>query len=136
MPYSAYTFWMGRKGSARQPPLVQREDKPLAWLAGELKTPPMSSEARVEGGMLLAPVAAGRNARHAGVQTHAVDRRALSRAADRRHHAEKLVANHLLHRERRDRGARRVAKETRTTPVDVIKNCKRRLAAFKSRDEP
>jgi phage-related protein len=28
------------------------------------------------------------------------------------------------------------AKETRTTPVDVIKNCKRRLAAFKSRDEP
>ncbi|HTP27364.1 MAG TPA: hypothetical protein VMK12_17145 [Anaeromyxobacteraceae bacterium] len=44
---------MGRKGSARQQPPVQREDKPLAWLAGELKTPPMSSEARVEGGMLL-----------------------------------------------------------------------------------
>ena len=28
-------------------------DKPLAWLHGEIKTPPLSSEARVEAGLLL-----------------------------------------------------------------------------------
>ena len=29
------------------------KDKPLAWLQGEIKTPPMSQEARVETGFLL-----------------------------------------------------------------------------------
>src|SRR5512144_3426602 len=44
---------------ARKPPTSQagteepRGDKPLAWLAGELKTPPLSSEARQEAGVLL-----------------------------------------------------------------------------------
>jgi hypothetical protein len=28
-------------------------EKPLAWLSGEIKTPPFSSEARVEAGFLL-----------------------------------------------------------------------------------
>lgn len=28
-------------------------DKPLAWLRGEIKTPPLSSEARIEAGLLL-----------------------------------------------------------------------------------
>jgi hypothetical protein len=28
-------------------------DKPLAWLAGEIKTPPLSTEARLEAGVLL-----------------------------------------------------------------------------------
>ncbi len=44
---------MGRRVSPPRRPPVQREDKPLVWMAGELKTPPMSSDARVEGGMLL-----------------------------------------------------------------------------------
>jgi hypothetical protein len=44
---------------ARKPPTSEPEtehprgDKPLAWLAGEIKTPPLSSEARVEAGVLL-----------------------------------------------------------------------------------
>jgi len=29
------------------------QDKPLVWLHGEIKTPPFSSEARVEAGLLL-----------------------------------------------------------------------------------
>jgi phage-related protein len=32
---------------------VSPKDKPLAWLHGEIKTPPMSREARVETGFLL-----------------------------------------------------------------------------------
>lgn len=34
-------------------------DKPLVWLSGEVKTPPFSSEARVEAGFLLRQLQAG-----------------------------------------------------------------------------
>src|ERR1700722_15094045 len=34
-------------------PPVSPKDKPLAWLHGELKTPPLSREARLEVGFLL-----------------------------------------------------------------------------------
>lgn len=32
---------------------MPEQDKPLVWLAGEVKTPPFSTEARVEAGFLL-----------------------------------------------------------------------------------
>ncbi|HTK80911.1 MAG TPA: type II toxin-antitoxin system RelE/ParE family toxin [Bacteroidota bacterium] len=32
---------------------MKAADKPLVWLHGEVKTPPLSSEARIEGGYLL-----------------------------------------------------------------------------------
>ena len=32
---------------------MSRQDKPLVWLRGEIKTPPLSAEARVEAGFLL-----------------------------------------------------------------------------------
>ena len=31
----------------------KKEDKPLAWLGGEIQTPPLSQEARIEAGYLL-----------------------------------------------------------------------------------
>jgi hypothetical protein len=37
----------------RLPKPYTRVDKPLAWLAGEIKTPPLSSEARQDAGVLL-----------------------------------------------------------------------------------
>jgi hypothetical protein len=33
--------------------MTHSEDKPLVWLSGELKTPPFSSQARIEAGFLL-----------------------------------------------------------------------------------
>lgn len=33
--------------------LVREGDKPLVWLHGEIKTPPMSEQARIEAGYLL-----------------------------------------------------------------------------------
>jgi phage-related protein len=36
-------------------------DKPLVWLAGEVKTPPFSHEARIEAGFLLRKLQAGQN---------------------------------------------------------------------------
>ena len=38
---------------------VSPKDKPLVWLSGEVKTPPFSSEARVEAGFLLRQLQAG-----------------------------------------------------------------------------
>lgn len=39
------------------------EDKPIAWLAGEVRTPPFSKEARVEAGLLLRRLQPGENLR-------------------------------------------------------------------------
>ena len=38
---------------------VSPKDKPLVWLGGEIKTPPLTSDARVEAGFLLRKLQAG-----------------------------------------------------------------------------
>ena len=40
---------------------VSPRHKPLAWLGGEVKTPPLSSPARIETGFLLRKLQAGEN---------------------------------------------------------------------------
>jgi phage-related protein len=40
---------------------VSPRHKPLVWLGGEVKTPPLSSSARVEAGFLLRKLQAGEN---------------------------------------------------------------------------
>ena len=40
---------------------MSSDDKPLLWLAGEVKTPPFSAEARLEAGYLLRQLQAGTN---------------------------------------------------------------------------
>jgi hypothetical protein len=35
------------------------EEKPLVWVSGEIKTPPLSSKARIEAGYLLWQLQAG-----------------------------------------------------------------------------
>jgi phage-related protein len=40
-------------------PVVSPRDKPLLWLSGEVKTPPFSSEARIEAGFLPRKLQAG-----------------------------------------------------------------------------
>lgn len=39
--------------------MMRSEDKPLVWLHGEIKTPPMSSHARIEAGYLLRRLQSG-----------------------------------------------------------------------------
>jgi phage-related protein len=41
--------------------LVTADDKPLVWLGGAVKSPPFSSEARLEAGFLLRRLQAGEN---------------------------------------------------------------------------
>ena len=42
-----------RRSSGEREALAPRGDKPLAWVSGDVKTPPLSSEARQEAGVLL-----------------------------------------------------------------------------------
>jgi phage-related protein len=96
----------------------------------------MSSEARVEGGMLLRRLQRG--------ETLAMpESRAMPSIGARCHElriddiAQKKEWRIIYYIGNVAIAVLDVStKETRTTPVDVIKNCKRRLAAFKSRDEP
>jgi phage-related protein len=40
---------------------MKKQIKPLAWLYGEIKTPPFSTEARIEAGVLLRQLQEGNN---------------------------------------------------------------------------
>jgi len=81
-------------------------DKPLVWLAGEVKTPPFSKEARVEAGVFL--------------------RCSELRIRDERKNWRIVV--------RCDSDAVVIAevfeKKTRTTPARVIAVCKERLGRY------
>jgi len=104
-------------------------------MAGELKTPPMSSDARVEGGMLLRRLQRGetlsmpesRPIPGIGPRCHEL------RVDDIMQKKEWRIIYHI--------GTLAIAildvfaKSTRETPGDVIRNCKRRLADFKTKDK-
>jgi hypothetical protein len=57
---------------------MPQADKPLAWLHGEIKTPPFSTEARIEAGVLLASPATRRERSASALASHAEHRQGLS----------------------------------------------------------
>jgi hypothetical protein len=65
------------------------EAKPLVWLGGEIKTPPLSPEARIEAGTLLRRLQNGerlslphsRNVELANTEVHEVESPWMSRSA-------------------------------------------------------
>jgi hypothetical protein len=59
-------------------------DKPLVWLSGEVKSPPLSTEARIEAGYLLRCLQAGQNLAMPHSQAHAEHRDTVSRIEDSR----------------------------------------------------
>ena len=125
---------------ARKPPTEPetehpRGDKPLAWLAGEIKTPPLSSEARQEAGVLLRRLQRGeilampesRPMPAVGPRCHEL------RIDDVEQKKEWRVMYYV--------GRHAIAilevfrKTTRATPRDVVAACRRRLADFRKVDE-
>ncbi len=126
---------MGPKVYKAKSPATPRPDKPLVWLAGELKTPPMSSDARVEGGVLLRRL-------QRGEALSMPESRPMSVVGPRCH--ELRIDDIVLKKEWRviyyvGRLAIAVLdvfpKETRSTPDEVIRHCKRRVAEFRKVDE-
>jgi phage-related protein len=136
MPNSAYHLLVKEPRSFARRPLLEIPSKPLAWLHGELKTPPMSREARIEAGFLLRRAQEGENLSmpesrpmpSIGQGCHEL------RITDVEHRIEWRVVYCV--------GRLAIAvlevfeKKTKQTPQDTIANCRRRYAAFKKEDTP
>jgi phage-related protein len=105
-------------------------EKPLVWLRGEVKTPPFSSEARMEVGVLLRRLQRGEKLGmpqsrpmpvigHGCHELRVNDRNATWRLI---HFidADAIVILDVFD------------KKTAKTPSQVVANCRRRLSAYKS----
>ena len=103
-------------------------DKPLVWLGGELKTPPMSREARIEAGYLIRKLqrgeflslpqsrpmpSIGKHCQELRVPDRAVTWRAMYRID-----ADAIIVIEVFN------------KKTRQTPDAVIGTCKERLRRY------
>jgi phage-related protein len=103
-------------------------DKPLVWLHGEIKTPPLSRAARQEAGLLLRRLQRS--------ETLAMPHSRAMPSIGRRCHELRIIDQghnwRIIHRV--DRDAIVIAevfdKKTRATSVAVIERCKDRLRRY------
>lgn len=104
------------------------EDKPLAWLHGEIKTPPMSPGARLEAGLLLRRL-------QRGELIGLPHSRPMPSIAARCHELripDESVTWRIVHRIDADAIVilEVFAKKTQATPSSVTEACRRRLKAY------
>jgi phage-related protein len=107
---------------------VGRKDKPLAWLHGEVKTPPFGTVARIEAGHLLRELQRGRPVRlpHSRPMPEVGERCHELRVNDERTNWR------IVYRVDRDAVVilEVFAKKTAQTPRGVLEACKRRLKEY------
>ena len=109
---------------------VSLKDKPLIWLAGEVKTPPFSPEARIEAGFLLRKLQAGHNLSlpHSrpmpSIGAHCHELRIQDQSRTWR----------VVYRLERDAIVilEVFAKTTQATPKRIIEQCTRRLSKYET----
>jgi len=107
---------------------MSSDDKPLVWLHGEIKSPPLSATARVEAGVLLRRL-------QAGVALSLPHSRPMP-AVGARCHELRVQDEGQIWRViyRTDPDAVLIlevfSKKTQQTPRNVIAMCKRRLKAY------
>lgn len=102
--------------------------KPLVWLKGEVKTPPFSAHARLEAGLFLRQLQAGQvlSLPHSrpmpviGSQCHELRIRDRDQTWRIVYHvaSDAIVILEVF------------GKKTRTTPIQVVELCRKRLAAY------
>ena len=107
---------------------MKQKDKPLAWLHGQVKTPPLSHEARIEMGFLLRRLQQGERLRMP-------QSRPMPSIGSRCHELRINDADttwRLIYRIDPDAIviAEVFAKKTEKTPKDVIEACKKRLKEY------
>jgi phage-related protein len=107
---------------------MPHSDKPLAWLHGEIKTPPLSSEARIEAGLLLRRL-------QRGERLGMPHSRPMPAIGGRCHELRIQDADttwRIVYRVDPDVViiGEVFAKKTQTTPRPVLEACRRRLAAY------
>ena len=105
-----------------------KKDKPLAWLHGQVKTPPLSREARIETGFLLRKLKRGERLRMP-------QSRPMPSIGARCHELRINDADttwRLIYRIDPDAIviAEVFAKKTDKTPKEVIQACKKRLKEY------
>lgn len=107
---------------------MNHTEKPIVWLKGEVKTPPFSSEARMEAGFLLRKLQSGENLSlpvsrpmpSIGSQCHELRINDEDKTWRIIYYidADAIVILEVF------------KKNTQKTPDDVIKNCKKRLQRY------
>jgi phage-related protein len=103
-------------------------DKPVVWLAGEVRSPPFSKEARIEAGLLLRKL-------QRGASLSMPHSRPMPSVGARCHElriVDDVQSFRIVYRLEADAVVILdvFAKQTRRTPDEVIANCKRRLNAY------
>ena len=107
---------------------MKKKDKPLAWLHGQVKTPPLSQEARIETGFLLRQLQRGERPRMPQSRT-------MPSIGPRCHELRINDADttwRLVYRIDPDAIVivEVFGKKTEKTPKDVIQACKKRLKEY------
>jgi phage-related protein len=107
---------------------VARGDKPLAWLHGEVKTPPFSKAARIETGYLLRELQRGKGLS----MPHSRPMPAIGARCHELRVIDKGTTWRLVYRVDPDAIviAEVFAKKTAKTPAAVLDACRRRLKEY------
>jgi len=107
---------------------MPRNDKPLAWLHGEIKTPPLSTEARVEAGLLLRRLQRGERIE----MPHCRPMPTIGARCYELRIQDAGVTWRIIYRLDPDAIVicEVFAKKTQATPRTVMQSCRRRLAAY------
>ncbi len=111
---------------------MQKRDKPLVWMHGEVKTPPFSLEARLEAGFLLRQLQAGENLS----LPHSRPMPNIGRRCHELRIQDESVTWRIIYRT--DPDAIVILdvfdKKTNKTPKSVISTCKSRLKSYDHED--
>ncbi len=105
------------------------EDKPLVWLSGEVKTPPFSTEARLEAGFLLRRLQRGEKL----ALPHSRPMPDIGRGCHELRIVDRDATWRLIYYIDADAVTilEVFSKKTKATPGRVIGTCRKRLAQYK-----
>jgi len=105
-----------------------KEEKPLVWLSGEVKTPPFTSEARIEAGFLLRRLQRGESPG----MPHARPVRGIGPRCGELRIRDETETWRIMYRADPDAIVilEIFSKKTAATPKWVIENCRRRLQRY------
>ncbi|MGH8687502.1 MAG: type II toxin-antitoxin system RelE/ParE family toxin [Burkholderiales bacterium] len=105
-------------------------DKPLLWLHGEVKSPPFSTLARIEAGVLLRRLQRGE---HMSLP-HCRPMPDVGKGCHELRIVDESRAWRIMYAVRPDAIVilEVFSKTTRSTPAQVLQNCRRRLSAYES----
>lgn len=105
-------------------------DRPLAWLAGEIKTPPFSAAARIEAGFLLRQLQQGAKL----ALPHSRPMPSIGARCHELRIPDRTATWRIVYRIDRDAIVilEVFEKKTRATPLHVINICRERLKRYNS----